>query len=801
MLEDIRPAARPIRKVTMLATTKGSIDERVHFDSKISFLPFVNYLKDKLTGSSNTTSKIYNYLIERLEAEAALLQPMDDICLLNENQDLLELLGTALFPVVSEQGKNIFAMAVPYQFTFFNYSTPFRRLFLDEEEEHFLSPADASAEYIKQVQCFLIYEHVLEKFYGIKLNGSSDLIYPVVDKDTGMRRYYKLRYDRRFIDIYLKGELPIIQDCSVCLNTFRIMDLEQQLKKMPLDLFAAVGFAVWIAEDVTAQESLDAIKKILLRKESCDTGIINDLKKCVHALVGLNEVEVGLTPFMKLNGRFVLDETCVQHGLMGKKWKLTDDKSMSAYQMYVGFLTEHPEPIPISILDEQMLEIAPFLKGLWEDGARSYISYPIQDNDGLLGVLELASPISNQLNLEVMRRIEPAMPLLSLALLKNKDTFNNSIEKLIKEKFTALQPSVEWKFAEVAWEFMYNNNNNNNCPQPVTGNVVFNQVYPLYGAIDIRNSSSERSHAIQKDLKAHLDLVDAILDKLQSQIQLPLLEGLKFKNLNFRQSIDNGLPAEEEIRINDFMEKEVTPVFKRLQKINAQTQGIIEEYFVQVNDCSGNLYLFRNEYEASMEAINNTVLRCIEQEEEVVQRSYPHYFEKYKTDGVEYTIYIGQSISPDNQFDLLYLKNIRLWQLRSMAEIAGLTHRLLPSLQVPLQTTQLILIHSQPISISFRKEERRFDVEGSYNIRYEVMKKRLDKVHIRGTMERLTQPGKIAMVYSNPKEAEEYQEYIMFLQSKNLLLPGVEYLELEELQGVVGLKALRVNINLEGRLC
>jgi len=795
MLEYISPAARPTKKVTMLATTQGSTDGSFFFDSKISFLPFVNYLKDKLNGNSVTTSKIYNYLIERLEAQPALLRPVEDINLLDENQDLLELLGTALFPVVSEQGKNVFAMAVPYQFAFFNYSTPFRKLFTDEREEHFLLPADASAEYMKQVQCFLIYEHILEKFYGIRLNGGSDFIYPVTDTDTGMRRYYKLRYDRRFIDIHLKGELPIIQDCPVCLNTFRIMDLEQQLRKMPLDLFAAEGFAVWIAEDVTTQESLDAIKKILLRKESCDTGIINDLKKNVHALVGLNEVEIGLTPLIKLNGRFIPDEACLQHSLMGKNWKLTDEKNIAAYQMCVGFLSEHPEPIPISLLDEKMLEVAPFLKGLWMDGTRSYLTYPIQDNDGLLGVLELASPIPNQVDLEVMRRIEPAMPLLSLALLKNKDTFNNRIESLIKEKFTALQPSAEWKFAEVAWEFMHNNNNG--CSQTQTGNVAFDQVYPLYGAIDIRNSSSERSRAIQKDLKAHLDLVDATLDKLQLQVQLPLLEGLKFKNLNFRQSIDKGLPAEEEIRINEFFEKEVVPVFNRLQKINAQAQQTTEEYFNHVKDCNGYLYLFRNEYEATMETINNTVLRYIEQEEDTMQQSYPHYFEKYKTDGVEYTIYIGQSISPGNQFDLLYLKNIRLWQLKSMAEIAGHTHRLLPLLPVPLQTTQLILIHSQPICISFRREERRFDVEGSYNIRYEVMKKRLDKVHIRGTMERLTQPGKIAMVYSNPKEAEEYQEYIMFLQSKNLLMPGIEYLELEELQGVVGLKALRVDINLQ----
>jgi hypothetical protein len=145
----------------------------------------------------------------------------------------------------------------------------------------------------------------------------------------------------------------------------------------------------------------------------------------------------------------------------------------------------------------------------------------------------------------------------------------------------------------------------------------------------------------------------------------------------------------------------------------------------------------------------------------------------------------------------MYLQNLRLWQISSMAEVARITHGLLNSLKVPLRTTQLVLVHSQPISIGFRKDERRFDVEGAYNIRYEMMKKRLDKVHINGTNERLTQPEKIAIVYSNPKEAQEYQEYIFYLQSKDLLKPGIENLELEELQGVRGLKALRVDVNLE----
>ena len=40
-------------------------------------------------------------------------------------------------------------------------------------------------------------------------------------------------------------------------------------------------------------------------------------------------------------------------------------------------------------------------------------------------------------------------------------------------------------------------------------------------------------------------------------------------------------------------------------------------------------------------------------------------------------------------------------------------------------------------------------------------------------------------------------EYIEFLQNQKLLKPGVEQLDLEELQGVVGLKALRVDVNFE----
>jgi len=790
MLDEIAPALKDSRKSKVFSPRPDVCEELFLVKSKVSFSPFVNYLKEQRQSVSETREKVYSYLIKKFESEPSLLYP-ENLDVVQEYTDLMELLTSSLFPMVSGDHRHIFALAAPYQFSVFYYSDYFSEIFFDDEEKHLLLPDGIPIDELKAIQCAAIYDHVLQKFYGMKLNENRELIYPFTDHNTGMIRYYKIRYDSRFVDLKLKGTLPPLRDCAVCMNTFRILDMDKQRNTMPLDLFEAEGFAVWVAEDVTITESLELIKKILLRADDFDVNAISDLKKAVKALVGLHDIQVGLMPFVRINNQFVLDEENAKHSLAARQWLGDKPENAEHFRTYADFMQTYPTPVPVSIVSEEVFPIAPFVQKLFEEGTRSYLTVPMQNTDGLIGVLELSSEVPNTLTSQTMARLEPAIPLLSLALLKCRDNFEYRIERVIKEKFTALQQSVEWKFEEVAWDHLRRNGNIEE-----EKNVVFDNVYPLYGAIDIRNSSVERSVAIQKDLKEHLQLMDETLHQLNSTVQLPLLEGLEFKNEILKKAIEESMTAEDEIRVNDFLNQEVEPIFAHLQKNEKQSCDLVSNYYNIVNDQNSRLYRYRMEYDESVLKINEAVSAFLEKEEERIQRSYPHYFEKYRTDGIEYNIYIGQSISPNNPFNVLYLKNIRLWQLTSMAEAARITHLLLPSLDVPLQTTQLILIHSQPISISFRKDERKFDVEGSYNIRYEVIKKRLDKVRIKGTEERLTQPGKIAIVYSNQKEVPEYLEYIEFLRNKSTLKPNVEFLELEELQGVTGMKALRVDINI-----
>jgi hypothetical protein len=142
----------------------------------------------------------------------------------------------------------------------------------------------------------------------------------------------------------------------------------------------------------------------------------------------------------------------------------------------------------------------------------------------------------------------------------------------------------------------------------------------------------------------------------------------------------------------------------------------------------------------------------------------------------------------------MYLKNLRLWQFIVMCRIAHLTWKLRDQLPLPLQTTHLLVVQDLPISVLFNQDEKRFAVDGAYNVRYEIMKKRIDKAVVKGSGERLTQPDRIAIVYSQHSEAAEYERYVRYLQSRGYLEEAVEHLELDDLQGISGLKALRVAV-------
>ena len=63
-------------------------------------------------------------------------------------------------------------------------------------------------------------------------------------------------------------------------------------------------------------------------------------------------------------------------------------------------------------------------------------------------MLEIISKIPGQLKPAHIGKIEAAIPLFTLGLEKSLEQLNNQVDTVIKKKFTAVQPAVEWKFTE-----------------------------------------------------------------------------------------------------------------------------------------------------------------------------------------------------------------------------------------------------------------------------------------------------------------------------------------------------------------
>src|SRR6185312_1544408 len=104
-------------------------------------------------------------------------------------------------------------------------------------------------------------------------------------------------------------------------------------------------------------------------------------------------------------------------------------------------------------------------------------------------------------------------------------------------------------------------------------------VYPLYGIIDIRNSSGERNRGVQKDLLHQLNWVRDILELAKQQHSFLLLEQALSKVEEYLAATTNFLFAADEQAIYSFLKGEVVELFKALKNHSVSLASEIHKYF------------------------------------------------------------------------------------------------------------------------------------------------------------------------------------------------------------------------------
>ncbi len=760
------------------------------FKSSFSLEKLIDFWRNTANEAEECLSTDFaRRLVHDIEQIPELNGIITDYTVLNKHKKLVDSLMAAVF-TPAYWNTNLTSVCQPLLSTSI-YATPrFNELFVDENGG-FTRDLNVSQAYFDIGKIVTVYASILRRVHNIDMTITVPLIRTVNDKDTGLERYFKMNLDDRFIDVNIHGALPDITKEQVTELAENVFNIDLWNKVIPPHLIEFYGFLVVNMFEVTDQEALSKLKFDLLDKNILvSSGGFEKVENRIRTMFRNPDLKLGIVSFSddktrimrsgtKVGQSFIMSDMCAE------KCKQYDD---SVYDLAVK--TGEPKIIYDLTMMPKCTQVE---KEIGNMGVKNLMVAPLIFEGKTIGVIELGSTKPGSLNsINALKLIE-ILPLFSLALKRSLEDMENRIQSIIKEKCTAVHPAVEWRFRKAALNLIEKENSDEFAHME---EIIFRDVYPLYALSDIRNSSVIRNRAIQQDLTENLELAKNIINCAAAVKMMPEFEHLTYKIDKHIKSLAIGLHSGDEASIVSFLKKEIEPLFGSVSEFNGKTLDAVNFYKSAIDSDLGVLYDKRKEYEHSVRLLNENIASIVDDEEEYAQSIFPHYFEKYKTDGVEYTMYIGDSISDKERFHPVYLKNLRLWQFILMCKVAAMSEKIKPMLKIPIELAHLILVQNAPLSIRFHHDQKKFDVDGTYNVHYEIMKKRIDKAEIRGKEERLTQPGKIAIVYTQQSEAAEYLQYIEYLQSKGFLKKDVEFMELEDLQGVYGLKALRVSVDL-----
>lgn len=729
-------------------------------------------------------------MLDYINNAPELRAPIEDLSILEKHKKFIEFLMTAVVPPANQDIDRAAAI-LPFQFKSFYSTRAFEKtLDLSKIDQQVVTNfPDNHMSLGKTVKACLM---ILDKFYNVKMNFEKPILFTIRNPETGLDKVYKVDIYHQFCEIIAKTTPKPIEKHVIKFLMEKIYDVDLWLQYIRPEDYEFHGFMELRLVDVTEQEMLSSIKYDLLEKNAVvRLESFGKIQQKLRSLFEISEMKLGIA-YLDPSNNLVLNNAATGC------WKSLADRTVANQpcEDFTGSVYERSWMEKRYVTVENLQEY-PFPSkvetALLANGINNILLAPLIDEGQTIGMLELATSTPGKLNPISAHRVENVLPMFTAAVKRVKEEMFTEVRALIQEECTAIHSSVQWRFFDAGVNLM---NRRRRDEKAVLEEIVFKDVYPLFGLSDVRNSSIERNTAIQKDFQQNLKLAKELLQKIYAHKQLPVVEEVIFKTDEQLQKINKGLASGDESNVLEFLKSEINPLVEHFEE-DENLEKFIVRYRSHLDPVFGVVYKRRKSFEESLGMINKMIGEHLDEAEAKAQEMFPHYFEKYKTDGIEFTLYLGSSLVTGRTFDSFYLKNFHLWQLMTMVEIHRKMELLKPKLKNDLEITQLILVHDQPISIRFRPDEKHFDVDGAYDIRYEIVKKRIDKAYIKNTGERLTQPGKIAIVYNQAKVEDEYRRYFHYLTGKKLITGEVEELELEELPGATGLRALRIQVTEE----
>ncbi|WDP92619.1 MAG: GAF domain-containing protein [Desulfobacter sp.] len=759
-------------------------------NARVSLDPLLDFWKKNFMGHGYL-GDLFHRLKAGFDKTPALQGKIDDIGIINEHYDLIQPLMSAVFPPATFE-KEIAGALTPCTLEPFFVTPDFQRIFIDNDN-FFKSVIEKNPRAEIEKKRLKIYLLVLERIYGISSRDIANLdIIALPDQETGLQRYFGITTDAQFIRIRPLAPPAKLSAADEIRIQDHITDIGVLKEYIDLTQYEFTGFTLVRAMDVTESQVISALERDLIDQQSIFSSAgISLLEKRLQTLfqkpqlaMGIGAVRGEQVMIIKndcsptIDCLFSNSEHISLADLEGSIWM---EAALGDKVMRIGDLAKRKN---ILTSEEQALAA----------GIRAMLIAPLTYQGEPIGILEVYSATPNDLDPTDAVLLKQVAPIFSVALKRGLDEMDKQVQSIIKEKCTAVHPSVEWRFEQAALSHMERLRLGDTASEMEP--IIFKDVIPFYGQSDIRGSSLARNKGIQQDLTRQLGLALDIMKAGEQLRTWPILKEYKFLIQTLLDRISKGITSGDESAVYGLLNREIFPSFDELGTLGPEVDRAIAAYKKALDPAAGMIYDKRRDYEESVFKVNQVLSAFLDREDGQVQQNFPHYFEKRQTDGVDYMMYIGASMNKSGRLAPFHIQDMTLWQIMLACGLAWRTEQLKPDLKVALDTCHLILVNHSPLSIRFRFDEKRFDVDGAYDVRQEIIKSRLDKALVKGTGERLTQPGRIAVVYSTPEEGKQIRRHIDFLTTLGNLRNDMELLELDDMPDVSGLKALRVGVDL-----
>lgn len=760
----------------------------IPYDVQLCLGPLLDKVKPFVDSKDHGLSFLAREVMTRAKLAPELRYPITDMSILAKHKELLDMLMLFLVPP-AERDTEMFKISKPFELNPLFVSPAMQKLMMMQEACYSFGSAfeNVNARHLVMVGCF-----ILERVYGVQVALSPTIMLTAKDPVTSLDRFYKPSMEDGYIQVVVDGEAPKLSRKKIQHLLNNITDTELWLETLPAKKFSFHGIQLARLTEVTEEEALSRLKHRLISRDAVlDIERVRELANLTRVHFKNNDLQLGLTAVDYPSNRTIDHEYRIRFNFLSNEIpKITDDAFRgSVYDQ--AFRSR--EAVLINDLTA-LRKTTKLEELLLKHGIKSILVAPLMDQQRhVIGMVELGSPHVYGINAFMEIKFREIRGLFRTAVERSREYIDNRIEAIMREQYTSLHSSVEWRFTEAAFNIL----ERQDAGAPDTPEVIrFKEVYPLYGQADIVGSSRLRNAAIYQDLVDNMRAGRFLLVQALDLVDFPLIQQVIMRIDNQLQTSPDDFDNSHEIQFSEFIHRQLTPLIEELSDQHPELADIADNYFSDLDTDLGLFYRVRHDYEESVQRLNRMLSDFFTGRDQAVQETLPHYFEKYKTDGVEYEIYAGQSLLKYKRFSEVHLRNLRLSQLIDMCEATRLVNQVSEELPMPLRTAQLIFAYTSPLDIKFRMDEKRFDVDGDYNVRYEILKKRIDKATINQGEERLTLANMISIVYLHDRDKDEYMDYLEYLQQAGYVDGEIEDLVLDPLQSVNGLRGLRFRVKL-----